>query len=153
MTRARSRQSPLPNRRRHRDRRGRGLRGPLFPQNLPAASSRSERFDTLVLDALEPIERRWRAQIAELDIAVDEVPEPTPPETTGVLTDRDVPLARLVPAGVDRDGIPTKARVVLYRRPLEARAKEPAELAELITEMLVEQIAMYLGIDPDSVLG
>lgn len=139
--------------RRSRDRRGRGLRGPLFPQGLPAASSRSERFDSLVLDALEPLERRWRTQLTELDIAVDEVPEPTHPDTTGVLADRQVPLARLVPAGIDGRGMPTKARIVLYRRPLESRARDAVELAGLITEMLIEQIATYLGIDPDSVAG
>lgn len=145
----------MPNHRnrRSRDRRGRGLRGPLFPPGLPAASSRSERFDSLVLDALEPIERRWRTQLTELDIAVDEVPEPTPPDAAGVLADRQVPLARLVPAGLDGRGMPTKARIVLYRKPLESRARDAVELAGLITEMLIEQVATYLGIDPDSVAG
>ena len=38
---------------RRRDRRGRGLRGPLLPPELPAARSRSERFDDLVPDAAE----------------------------------------------------------------------------------------------------
>ena len=39
---------------RRRDRRGRGLRGSLLPGDLPAARSRSEQFDELVLDAVEP---------------------------------------------------------------------------------------------------
>lgn len=129
------------------------MRGPLIPANLPASSSRSERFDSLVLDSLEPIEQHWRAQLAELDIAVDEVPEPARPDAEGVIADRQVPLARLVPAGIDGRGMPTKARIVLYRRPLESRAKNAAELAELVAEMLVEQVAAYLGIDPESVLG
>ena len=47
-------------RRSRRDRHGRGLRGTLYPATLPAAASRAERFDALVLDALEPIEARWR---------------------------------------------------------------------------------------------
>jgi predicted Zn-dependent protease with MMP-like domain len=141
----------------HRDRHGRGLRGPLYPASLPAASSRAERFDALVLDALEPIEARWRHELTKLDVAVDDVPEvpsssrPMPPE--GVLLDGMVPLSRLVPAGVDREGLPTRARIVLYRRPLEARAKEPAELAELVHEVLVEQIAGYLGVEPDIIEG
>jgi predicted Zn-dependent protease with MMP-like domain len=141
----------------HRDRHGRGLRGPLYPASLPAASSRAERFDALVLDALEPIEARWRHELTKLDVAVDDVPEvpssnrPVPPE--GVLLDGMVPLSRLVPAGVDRKGLPTRARIVLYRRPLEARAKEPAELAELVHEVLVEQVAGYLGVEPDIIEG
>ncbi|MGH3935277.1 MAG: metallopeptidase family protein, partial [Pseudonocardiaceae bacterium] len=39
--------------RKRRDRRGRGVRGLLFPATLPATRSRSERFDAIVLDALE----------------------------------------------------------------------------------------------------
>lgn len=140
-----------------RDRHGRGLRGPLYPASLPAASSRAERFDALVLDALEPIEARWRHELTKLDVAVDDVPEvprgnrPVAPE--GVLLDGMVPLSRLVPAGVDRAGLPTMARIVLYRRPLEARAKDPGELAELVHEVLVEQVAGYLGVEPDIIEG
>ncbi|MBN6034520.1 metallopeptidase family protein [Amycolatopsis sp. 195334CR] len=140
-----------------RDRHGRGLRGPLYPSTLPAASSRAEKFDALVLDALEPIEARWRHELTKLDVAVDDVPEVRrngrPVNTEGVLHDGSVPLSRLVPAGVDRAGLPTRARIVLYRRPLEARAKDPAELAELVHDVLVEQVAGYLGVEPDVIEG
>ncbi|NKQ58016.1 metallopeptidase family protein [Amycolatopsis sp. K13G38] len=144
-------------RRVRRDRHGRGLRGPLYPASLPASSSRAEKFDQLVLDALEPIEGRWRDQLTKLDVAVDDVPEvrgtnPAVP-ADGVLHDGAIPLSRLVPAGVDRTGMPTRARIVLYRRPLEARAKDPAELADLVHDVLVEQIAGYLGVEPDVIEG
>ncbi|WP_033293809.1 metallopeptidase family protein [Amycolatopsis jejuensis] len=139
-----------------RDRHGRGLRGTLYPATLPAAASRAERFDALVLDALEPIEARWRHELTKLDVAVDDVPEVrtdgrAPAE--GVLHDNTVPLSRLVPAGVDRTGMPTRARIVLYRRPLEARAKDPSELADLVHDVLVEQVAGYLGVEPDVIEG
>jgi predicted Zn-dependent protease with MMP-like domain len=144
--------------RRSRDRHGRGLRGSLFPSSLPAASTRAQRFDALVLEALEPIEARWHTELTKLDVAVDDVPEvegaergQTPPE--GVLADSGVPLARLVPAGVDRRGQPTRARIVLYRRPLEARAKDSADLADLVHEVLVDQVANYLGLDPGVIEG
>ncbi|HVW40491.1 MAG TPA: metallopeptidase family protein [Amycolatopsis sp.] len=144
-------------RRVRRDRHGRGLRGPLYPASLPAASSRAEKFDQLVLDALEPIEGRWRDQLTKLDVAVDDVPEvrgPNPAmQAEGVLHDGAIPLSRLVPAGVDRGGLPTRARIVLYRRPLEARAKDPGELADLVHDVLVEQIAGYLGVEPDIIEG
>jgi predicted Zn-dependent protease with MMP-like domain len=156
MTVTRSRRSRL---RRRRDRRGRGVRGLLFPATLPAARSRSERFDAIVLDALEPIDERWHAELDRLDIAVDEVPEVSDcdPSTvswdSGVVQDGNVPLARLVPAGVDRAGVPTRARIVLYRRPLQTRAQDGVDLSELVHEVLVEQVANYLGLDPDTIEG
>jgi predicted Zn-dependent protease with MMP-like domain len=144
---------------RRRDRRGRGLRGLIYPSTTPAARTRAEKFDALVLEALEPIELRWGTELADLDLAVDEVPEvdETSPDDVaweqGVLADVGVPLAQLVPAGLDPDGMPSRARIVLYRRPLEARAKGGADLADLLHEVLVEQVAEYLNIEPDAVDG
>ena len=46
-----------------------------------------------------------------------------------------------------------RARIVLYRRPLEARARGGADLADLLHEVLVEQVAEYLNIEPDVVDG
>ncbi len=131
----------------------------LFPATLPAARSRSERFDGIVLQALEPIDERWHAELDRLDVAVDDVPEVTDCDPTtvtwgsDVVEDGNVPLARLVPAGVDRTGLPTRARIVLYRRPLETRAQDKGDLADLVHEVLVEQISNYLGIDPDIIDG
>ncbi|MBP2474587.1 putative Zn-dependent protease with MMP-like domain [Crossiella equi] len=135
------------------------MRGQLYPSTMPAARSRSERFDAVVLEALEPIEQRWRNELTQLDVAVDDVPElPTSKAEAlnwgdDVVEDGNVPLARLVPAGVDRRGLPTRARIVLYRRPLEARAKDGADLSDLVHDVLVEQVATYLGLDPDVVDG
>lgn len=143
----------------NRDRRGRGLRGPLYPSSVPVARSRSQKFDGLVLEALEPIEQRWHTELTQLDVAVDEVPEvvTTRPEKVvwddDVVVDANVPLARLVPSGVDRRGIPTRARIVLYRRPLEARARDGADMADLLHDVLIEQVATYLGLDPDVIEG
>ena len=144
---------------RRRDRRGRGLRGLLYPTSLPATRTRAEKFDAMVLEALEPIELRWGSELADLDIAVDEVPEvvETSPDDVvwgaGVLADIGVPLAQLVPAGLGPDGQPSRARIVLYRRPLENRARGGADLADLLHEVLVEQVAEYLNIEPDAVDG
>ena len=128
----------------HRDRHGRGLRGPLLPSNLPAARTRSEVFDDLVLDAVEHLEHRWSQQLTEVEFAVEDVPPP------GEAADQDgeVPLARLVAARGR-----TPARIVLYRRPLEARAHDPLDLADLVHDVVVEQVAQLLGLDPDTVDG
>src|SRR5919206_831195 len=129
-------------RRRNRDRRGRGVRGLLYPSTLPAARSRAERFDAIVLEALEPIDERWHAELDKLDVAVDEVPEVTDCDPTtvtwgsDVVEDGNVPLARLVPVGVDRAGLPTRARIVLYRRPLQSRAQDGRDLSDLVHEVL-----------------
>lgn len=121
--------------------------------------NRAQRFDEMVLEALEPLEERWGDELTELDLAVDMVPEidkTNPDETVWppeVVEDLGVPLAQLVPAGVDRRGIPTRARIVLYRRPLEARSRDGMDLVELLHEVLIEQIACYLGVEPDSLDG
>ena len=124
---------------------------------MPASTSRSEKFDSLVLDALEPIETRWRHRLTDLDVAVDDVPDvraATDTPSTGMLQDGLVPLSQLVPAGVDsRSGLPSRARIVLYRRPLEARTRNRAELGELVHQVLVEQVAGYLGVEPDIIDG
>ncbi|MGB8790349.1 MAG: metallopeptidase family protein, partial [Mycobacterium sp.] len=42
----------------------------------------------------------------------------------------------------------TRARVVLFRKPIERRAKDTIELAELLHEILVAQVATYLDVEP-----
>ncbi|MFD1813447.1 metallopeptidase family protein [Rhodococcus gannanensis] len=136
-------------------RRGRGIRGPVLPPGVPAWRSRAEQFDMLVLEAFAPIDARWHERMTKLDVAVDEVPKiraldpdsvTWPPE---VVAEGPVPLSRLVPAGVDRHGNATRARLVLFRRPLELRAKHPDELVDLLHEVLVRQVATYLGVGPE----
>ena len=42
-------------------------------------------------------------------------------------------------------------RIVVYRRPLAARADTEEELGELIFEVLVEEFARLLGVEPEDV--
>lgn len=142
---------------RRANRRGRDLRGDLVPQQLPAWRSKREKFDSLVLEALSPIDQRWHDHLLGLDIAVDDVPRMQPlhqqfvqwpPEVTA---DGPVPLARLVHAGVDVSGRHTRARVVLFRRPLEDRAEDADELVDLLHHVLVRQIATYLGLTEEAI--
>ncbi len=107
-----------------------------------------------VLEAYEPIERRWQQRVSTLDVAVDEIPriaakDPEsvqwPPE---VVADGPIPLARLIPAGVDVRGNPTRARILLFRKPIEQRANDSLELGELLHEILVAQVATYLDVEP-----
>lgn len=127
---------------RRRDRRGRGLRGTVLPMTIPGYRTRAERFDDLVLDAVEDLERRWARQLDGAEFAVEDVPpsNPAPWEHGGV------PLGRYFPADA---GLPH--RVVVYRRPVEARASDPADLAELVHDVVVEQVAHLLGRSPEEV--
>lgn len=125
-------------RRARRDRRGRGLRGPLAPPHLPISRTPAERFDDLVLDAVEHLEEHWADEMAALEFAVEDVP---PPEA---IAEDVVPLSRVLP------GVPGRpTRVVVYRRPLEARAVDPTDLADLVLDVVVNEVGRALGIDPD----
>lgn len=126
---------------RRRDRRGRGVRGPLAWPPVPAMTSRSAQFDDLVLDAVQLIERRLGRQLTELEVAVEDVP-PTDPAPW----EAGIALGRLFPA---EGALP--ARVVVYRRPVEARAQGD-DLATLVHELLAEQVAGMLGVDPEDLI-
>jgi predicted Zn-dependent protease with MMP-like domain len=135
-------------------RRGRDMRGPLLPPTVPGWRSRAERFDMAVLEAYEPIERRCADRLTALDVAVDEIPRLDPKDPGNVqwppevVADGPIALAKLIPAGVDVRGNATRARIVLFRRPIERRAKDVDELADLLHEILVAQVATYLGVEP-----
>ncbi|WP_371497362.1 metallopeptidase family protein [Kitasatospora sp. NBC_00374] len=130
-----------PRRSRHRDRHGRGLRGPLAPPQVPISLTRSEVFDDYVRESVERLERRW-PQLEEVEFAVLEVPVPAEgePEPDGV------PLGRVIPAAKGR-----RSRIVLFRRPVEIRAKSREDRAALVHEVLIEQVAELLGLSPDAI--
>jgi predicted Zn-dependent protease with MMP-like domain len=140
---------------RRRDRHGRGLRGPLAPAGSPLYRTRSERFDDLVLGAVAQLEPRWEAELSCVEFAVEEVPSSDlPPEGMPTDCEDPVPLARLDPAWPetgDSDHPARPARIVLYRRPLLARAEGEEELSELVLDVVIEEFARLLGVDPQSV--
>jgi Zincin-like metallopeptidase len=143
---------------------------------VPLYRSRSDRFDDLVLLAVSQLEPRWDAELADVEFGVEEIP-PVIPDSGDP---EPIPLARLelhsaqadVPpqgsgqagwlqlGGVDRPRVEEpdlsgsaerRARIVLYRRPLMARADGEEELAELVLDVIVEQFARWLGVDPQTV--
>lgn len=127
---------------RRRDRRGRGPRGPLLPAGIPAFRTRAERFDHLVLDAVARLEKRWARQLDGTEFAVEDVPpsNPAPWEHPGV------PLGRFFPADIG-----LAPRIVVYRRPIETRAVDAADLEDLVRDVVVEQVAHLLARSPDEV--
>lgn len=103
-------------------------------------ATRAEAFDDLVADTAqrfrEVLGRRW----GSVEFAVEDIP---PSDPAG--WEEAVPLARLWPA----QG-PLPARIVVYRRPVETVAPG-AERGDLVHDVLVEQVALLLGVDPDEV--
>jgi predicted Zn-dependent protease with MMP-like domain len=135
---------------RRRDRRGRGIRGHLAPVGVPLHRTRGEEFDDLVMDAVEEIEEHWAAELAAVEFAVEDVP-PTSPESNfdpDVVVDRGVPLGRLY-----RQGLPDIQQpvIVVYRRPIEARAVELEDRADLVFMVVVDLAAEFLGRDVDEI--
>jgi predicted Zn-dependent protease with MMP-like domain len=119
------------------------MRGPLAPAEAPISRTRAERFDELVRDEAHRLEQRWSRQLAGVEFAVEEVPAIDP----HALEPDTAPLSRLVPAA---DGRPP--RIVVYRRPIEARGGEDdRDRARLIRDVVVEEVAELLGLSPESI--
>ncbi|MCQ9343116.1 metallopeptidase family protein [Corynebacterium kozikiae] len=140
-----------PNRNRH----GRGVRGPLIPTQVPRYRTRRESFDAAVLEAYAPLQQRFGRQLGQLDIAVDTVPrmrlsihDQLPDEITA---DGPIPLGRVIPAGIDPSGRPTRARIVLFRMPIEQRAQHALDRQELLTKVLTSLVANYLNVRPEDI--
>lgn len=135
-----------------RDRHGRGVRGPILPVAVPRYRTRSMDFDQAVLEAYAPLQNRFFEQLTGVDLAVDTIPRMRlssdmviPDE---IFADGPVPLGRVLQAGVDRAGNPTRARIVLFRMPIEQRATNAIERAELLDTVLTALVAHYLNLDP-----
>jgi predicted Zn-dependent protease with MMP-like domain len=118
------------------------MRGQLLPRTVPAWRSRADRFDDLVLDAVEHLESRWARELEGAEFAVEDVPpsDPSPWEHG------EVPLGRFFPS----DGT-LPPRIVVYRRPVETRASDPRDIGELAQSVVVEQVAHLLNLTPEEV--
>jgi predicted Zn-dependent protease with MMP-like domain len=114
----------------------------MFPPGTPAHRTRAQRFDDLVLDVVEDLDRTWATHLHGTEFAVEDVPpsDPAPWEDGGVL------LGRFFPAEAGRPG-----RVVVYRRPVEVRAFDTEDLADLVRDVVVEQVAHLLARTPEEI--
>jgi len=156
---------------RRRDRHGRGLRGALAPPDVPLYRTRAERFDDLVLQAVARLEPQWEAHLSGVEFAVEEIPpldeaaaggrgpvplsslEPGSPRSRAPGLGDDWPAGPAAPgAGLpEGDAGQDPPRIVVYRRPLMARADDEDELGELVFDVVVEEFARMLGLDPKDV--
>lgn len=132
---------------RRRDRRGRGPRGPAFlpgplsPAGVPVRRDPRALFDATVVTIVEELEARWHAELGLVEFAVEETP--LVPDDWSADT---VPLASLVRGTAGR---PT--RLVLFRRPIELRCEDRADLSAMVLTVLVEQVSELLGRPPEEI--
>lgn len=130
-----------------RDRHGRGIRGILLPWNLPGYKTRLDSFNNLVIQVTTEISRRLGDKIrdlSDLEIATEDVPasDPAPWE------ENTVALSRSFPADKSNFLAP---RIILYRRPIEARSNK-SDRAKLIQQILLSEIANLLHCLPEDLL-
>lgn len=117
-----------------------------MPPGVPLYRSRSQQFDDIVLEAVARLEPRWETELSDVEFAVQEVPD------ADAIGEDGVPLARIIRGSADTSDSanpPTGPRIVLFRRPLLARAEDEDELSELIFDVIVEEFAEILGVDPE----
>jgi hypothetical protein len=128
------------------------VRGGLAPREVPLSRSPGELFDDLVLDAVEELEEHWAAELAGVEFGVEEVPPVGDDRASDfdpeVVVDRGIPLGRLYRSGLADIDTPV---IVLYRRPVEARALDREDRADLVFMVVAELVAEYLGRDIDEV--
>ncbi len=120
------------------------MRGPgIVPRDpaVPERPTRRERFDRLTLDVVRELDARWHHQLGLVEYAVEDTP--LLPDDWG---DDTVPLSSLI-----RGSGAEATRLVIFRRPIEHRCENRAELAALVLTVVVEQIAELLGLPPEDV--
>ena len=118
------------------------MRGPLAWPPVPAIATRAQTFDDLVMDAAERLQPHWAAVYPTLEFAVEDVPAAAPAPWEANI----VPLGRAF--GPDTNHAP---RVIIYRRPVETRVTTRRDLAELVADIVTEQVAALLGRPPEDI--
>jgi predicted Zn-dependent protease with MMP-like domain len=115
------------------------LPGPLSSRRK-VPTPRDE-FDDLVIEVVERIASRWQTELAKVEFGTEDVPE-----LPADWEDEPAPLGAVTQALPE-----APARIVVFRRPIELRAKSRLERSQLVHEVLVENVAELLGRDPDEI--
>ncbi len=130
---------------RSRDRRDRGMRGPLSlpgplsPRRVPADTDRAQEFNSYVLAALNSMSAAIKTAGAHIEVAVESAP--LLPDSW----DDTVPASILTSRG-------STHTIVVYRLPITQRAQSDAEVLALVWEVLSHRVAEVLGTHPDDLL-
>jgi predicted Zn-dependent protease with MMP-like domain len=134
------------------DRHARHQRSPVDPRRRPVDGFRPLRpgaFERMVEDALSSLPPDLLAYVDNVQIVIEDVP---PPDALG---DGEDGILLGLYEGVPRtersfDAPPVLPdRITLFRKPLEARCRSRSELALVVQETVVHEIAHHFGIDDD----
>jgi predicted Zn-dependent protease with MMP-like domain len=100
-----------------------------------------------VADAVASLPARLAAHLDGVRIAIEDVPPVQPRGAADEIPLSGYDVAPSAGQGGGDASLPD--RLVLYRRPLEARAISHHDLADLVRQTLMVQIARQAGIDDD----
>ncbi|RZU62085.1 metallopeptidase family protein [Zhihengliuella halotolerans] len=142
---------------RRRNRHGRGMRGPMMPLSLPGARTRQDRFEDLVAESSMRLEQLHGTRIASIQFMVAFAPD-KPGLDRATARGEATPLGRSLRVGPQSISTPEGQRsvagqqqVVLFRRPIEELSPSPAELPELVHDVVIELVAELLNLSPEQV--
>jgi Zincin-like metallopeptidase len=91
-----------------------------------------------VIESAMRLQRRWGSQLQGVEFLVEDVP---PAQDSG-----GIALGASRPAAGERP-----RRIIVYRRPVETRATGERIRAMLVHDVVVEQVAELLGLEPETV--
>jgi predicted Zn-dependent protease with MMP-like domain len=132
--------------RRHIDRHGRGMLGPISrpssfaPRGLPLQRSAAAQFDEVVAIEVTRLEKRLPQVVTQVEFAIEDVPN---------LDGRsgEIPLTHST-GGTSHEPY----RIVVFRRPIELRAERAGTgLAWLVRSALVLELADVLALSPEQI--
>ncbi len=107
---------------------------------------RRARFARLVSRALDDLPQEFRERMRNIEITVDDEPDPQLREERGELLGlyEGVPLTE---RGLDEPYLPD--RITIFRRPIERMTASPRRQAEIVRDTVIHEIAHHFGISDE----
>lgn len=105
---------------------------------------RRARFARLVRRAVADLPEMYRARMRNVEIVIEDEPDPTRPEGTDLLG-----LYEGVPLTERREEPWLPDRISIYRRPIEAMSSSPQVQAKIVRDTVIHEIAHHFGISDE----
>src|SRR6185436_9326195 len=113
-----------------------------------------EQFERLVAEAVALIPRRFRREMRNLALVVEEEPSPAlldemeiePPDSLFGLY-QGIPL----PEGSWGDGNHLPDKITLFQRPIEEDCEDEDEIRAVIGETLIHEVGHYFGLSEEEI--